>query len=174
MPLTNQVIAIGVAFIAAVLDIIGRRIPNTLVLAASALAFLMHQQTWGLPGFGIAAAGVGLAVLIYGPIYHLHGMSAGHLKLMMALGCLLGPHDFFWLFVFSSVFNAIIGLLLAGLAGRLGATLRNVRYMVVDLAELRAPYNRNEELDLESASAFRLPYGAAVALACIASLAIVQ
>jgi prepilin peptidase CpaA len=90
---------------AAWIDYSERRVPNWLN-AAIALAGLGVQGTYfGWQGLGTGLLGllVGFSVLIVP--WLMHGMGAGDVKLMAAIGCWLGP----WLTLLSFAAGAIIG-----------------------------------------------------------------
>jgi len=48
--------------------------------------------------------------------------------------------------------------------GRFGKTIRNVGYMLKEIAFFRAPYLRKEELDVKNPKAVTLPHGVLIAL----------
>jgi len=48
--------------------------------------------------------------------------------------------------------------------------MRNVGFMLWEMAHLRPPHLRSEELDIKSPKAVKLPHGAVIALGCLAYL----
>lgn len=91
--------------IAAIYDIRYRRIPNWLTLPTLVVGIGYHLITGGLSGFVFALLGtfVGFAVLFIP--YLFGGMGAGDVKLMAAIGSLLGP----WDVLFATAYTAIVG-----------------------------------------------------------------
>ena len=71
--------------IAAVYDIRFRRIPNWLVLTGLVLGLGLNTFLFRWPGARASLLGIGLAFLIYFPLYLLRGMGAGDVKLMAAI-----------------------------------------------------------------------------------------
>jgi prepilin peptidase CpaA len=179
-PILQLVLAM-VAVTAAVYDVRFRRIPNWLtlcgVLAGIGLNSLyIHSDglEWyqGL-NWRTSLLGLGLAFAIYFPLYLLRGMGAGDVKLMAALGAIVGWTGWIGIFMLSNILGGITAVVLLLSRGRLWGTFRNVGYMLAELAQFRPPYLRREELDLKSAKAVTMPHGLAIALGSIAFLALV-
>jgi prepilin peptidase CpaA len=153
------------ATVAAITDIRSRRIPNALVITAFAAGLAANTTLGGLDGLWRAAAGAGLALLVYFPLFLLRGMGAGDVKLMAAAGALAGPRAWFWIFVLAAVSGAVAGLVLALARGRLRSTLINTGFIVRQLLLFRHPGVSREELSIHSSGALRLPHGVAIAFA---------
>lgn len=92
------------------IDYAQRRVPNWLnaVLAALGLVFQGVHYGWyvhgeGGVGWGLLGLAVGFGLLIVP--WLMHGMGAGDVKLMAAIGCWLGP----WLTLLSFAAGALIG-----------------------------------------------------------------
>ncbi len=160
--------ALGIA--AAVIDIRTRRIPNPLVAAGIIAGFAGNFALHGAAGLKTAGIGFMLGFGVYFLLYLLHAMGAGDVKLMGAVGAIAGPGNWFWIFVFSAVIGALFGLALVLSRGRLRRTAWNIAFIVRELASLRAPYLRREELDVASPQALRMPHGLAIGLGIIAFL----
>lgn len=157
-------LALATAFIAAYFDIRWRRIPNWLVLAGLVVGLAGNLWLRGAPGLLSSLGGLLLASLIYFPLYLLRGMGAGDVKLMAALGVIVGPAPWLWLFLFSSLFSATAGILLAVTKGRLREVLVNVGLLIRELAAFRIPHLKHEQLHLHHEKAIRMPHGVAVAV----------
>jgi prepilin peptidase CpaA len=84
----------------------------------SVLGLAANLWLRGLPGLLLAFGGLLLASLIYFPLYLLKGIGAGDVKLMAALGMIVGPYPWLWLFLFSALFSATAGVLLAATKGQ--------------------------------------------------------
>ena len=80
-----------VAFIAAIVDVSKRRIPNVLTFGAAGGALLYHVATSGPTGAAIAVTGWLVGFALFVPFFALGGMGAGDVKLIAALGAWLGP-----------------------------------------------------------------------------------
>ena len=74
-------------------DMQQHRIPNIVSLGGIVLGVAIHAWSSGGPGLltGIAGTAVGMGIFL--PFYLLHGMGAGDVKLMAAVGAFLGPHN---------------------------------------------------------------------------------
>ncbi len=157
--------------IAGLIDIHSRRIPNWLTVTGAVLGVSLNGFLYGWPGVWFACKGLGLAMLVYLPFFALRGMGAGDVKLMAAVGSLVGPWNWLGVFVVTGILGGIIGLILAMSRGRARATLLNVGYILKELLSLRAPYLKREDLDVQNPNALRLPHGAVIALGAIGFLA---
>lgn len=157
-------LALTTALLAAYSDIRWRKIPNAVVLAALVLGLAANLWLRGLPGLLLAFGGLLLASLIYFPLYLLKGIGAGDVKLMAALGMILGPGPWLWLFLFSSLFSATAGVLLAATKGRLREVVGNTGLLIQELAAFRVPHRKHEQLHLHHEKAIRMPHGVAVAV----------
>src|SRR5258707_6460288 len=108
LPLATQLLLTLLVVTAAVHDLRSRRIPNWLVLAGLVLGVALNSflhPYW--PGFKEAAQGFGLALLIYFPLYILHAMGAGDVKLMAALGAMVGPGPWLALFIVPAILGGL-------------------------------------------------------------------
>lgn len=152
------------ASLAAVIDLATRRIPNVLTVGIA---------TCGLALAGLHVAGVGLAAAIGGLLVgfllmlpgHVIGRTgAGDVKLLAALGTVLGPAGVAAAFVYTLIAGGVLSLVVAARRGRLEATLtrtaRLVRTGGTNVAEIERPSADN-----------RFAYAPAIAVgACVAAL----
>lgn len=88
-----QLILIGVLISAAIFDMRGSRIPNWLTLSASLCGLLGHVFIDGLDGMFFSLKGLLLGTGLFMVIHLIGGMGAGDVKLMGAVGALLGPTE---------------------------------------------------------------------------------
>ncbi len=111
-------ILVPLLLVAAFMDVRSRRIPNWLTLPAAAVAMVYRfgaEGAWGLMG-GIEGLMLGMACLL--PFYIAGGMGAGDVKLMGALGALLGPKEVFMAFLFSAMAGGVYALGLLAVRAR--------------------------------------------------------
>ena len=153
------------------------RIPNWLTLAGVVVGiglntFLAVDGLHWYDGYNwrSSLAGMGLAFLIYFPLYLLRGMGAGDVKLMAAVGALVGPLNWFGIFVLGSIFGGIAAVFILLTGGRFRRTFSNVGYMLSELIHFRPPYLRKEELDVKNPKALTMPHGVVIAIGCAAFL----
>lgn len=160
-------------------DLREQRIPNRLVILGIATGLMLHTALPAGNGFlspwpgalGPWSALQGLAIgggaLL--PLYILRVMGAGDVKLMAAVGAILGPGDIvpvlFCTFLAGGVVS--VGVALAqGVAGRL---FRNVGYMLqVTLVKLNLPGMPTVEPPPESVG--KAPYAIAIAIGTLGGI----
>jgi prepilin peptidase CpaA len=128
--------------------------------------------SWG--GLLRAAAGFGLALLIYLPLYTLRGMGGGDVKFMAALGAIVGWRYWLAIFVLAGILGGLLAIALALARGLARKTFWNVGYILSELVHFRAPYLTRAELDVQSPKAVTLPYSAVIALGVAALLVLAR
>lgn len=90
---TMTVIPLTVVLVAAVwTDLHSGLIPNRLTFPAIGLALLAHACLDGLPGILFSMAGLGTGFGLFILLYLAGGMGAGDVKLMAAVGAMVGPY----------------------------------------------------------------------------------
>jgi prepilin peptidase CpaA len=165
MPLAPGIIValLVVAALGGYWDLRTRRIPNWLTLAGLITGFVLNGVSNGWKGLENAGLGMLTGFGIYLLLYLLRAMGAGDVKFMAAIGSIVGWRWWFQIFFAAVIVGAIAGVLLALSKGRLRRTLGNVGYIVYEIAHLRPPHVRREDLDVKSEKALRMPHGAAIA-----------
>lgn len=100
-------------------DILYQKIPNAFTVAIAALSIIYMTVNFGPHGLLISIAGLflGMALLIIP--YAMGGMAAGDVKLMGAVGAVLGPTGIVIAFLYTAFAGGLyaMGLMLAGKAG---------------------------------------------------------
>lgn len=160
--------------VAAGYDIRYRRIPNWLVLTGIVTGFAWNLYASGWSGLGHAAAGLGLGFALYFPLYLLRARGAGDVKLLAAVGALVGPGNCFWVFLLTAILGGVIAMVVLLLHGRVRHTFFNMSFIMSDLTKLRAPYKSSDELDVTTSKGLRLPHGAMIAVGAAAFVAMAQ
>jgi prepilin peptidase CpaA len=157
--------ALVCASIASLYDLRTRRIPNKLTLPAILFGLALHLVRGGPVELGLSA----LAGLIAGGVFLLFflagGMGAGDVKLMTAVGCLLGTGHIKDVLISTVLIGAVMGIALAIYRGRFLQTLGNVftlvqHHRVSGLAE-------HPELNVRNPTSLRLPYALPIAAGCL-------
>ena len=156
-----------VLVVAAGIDLYARRIPNWLVVPFLLSGVLVQSTTGGLSGAGRSLAGVGLAVLLFGPPCFLRAMGMGDLKLAAGVGAWIGPSQFLFAFVVTAIVGGIIAVCYGLRHGSLGNCLDNTGELVVDLAKGRL--RQHGDIRLGSAKAQSIPYAPAIAIGTLFS-----
>lgn len=101
----------ALALVAAAIDLITRRIPNSIVIIAGLLGLAFAVAGSGSNGLISAISGFGVAFACLMPGYLLGFTGGGDVKLFAALGCFLGPMFTFWAIVIYYPIAAIAVLL---------------------------------------------------------------
>jgi|SRR5689334_10906576 prepilin peptidase CpaA len=158
---------------AAIFDIRYRRIPNWLTLSGVIAGILLNWFI-GPPEGGLlySLAGLGGAFAIYLFLYLLRAMGAGDVKLMAAVGSLVGLERWFGIFFVTAIVGGIMALMLIVVRGRARKTLWNVGFILNEMRYGRPAYVSREELDVRSGKAVGLPHGAVIAVGTIFYIAL--
>lgn len=153
--------ALALAVAAAAIDVEQRRIPNSLTYPGIILGVLLRGLLLGWEGAASALAGCVLAGGIFLLFYVVHAMGAGDVKLVAALGSLLGPPDAVVMLLATAICGGMLALVYALYRKRIRATFANVATALQFHAAsgLRA----HPDLNLENPVALRMPYGLAIA-----------
>jgi prepilin peptidase CpaA len=155
--------------IAAKLDITSRRIPNQLVLAGLAASFILQINFNGFEGFKAWGAGllVGFGLLL--PLYLLHVMGAGDVKLMAMVGSYIGPFFVLGATLATLLVGGILAIFMAIYSGTLMQTLKKICTMLT-LFIHKTLAGGDVQLDAPVFSADSLPYAVAIALGTLIQL----
>ena len=121
-----QVAALAIATIAVVFDLRTRRIPNVLTFGAALAAFAAHAWAGGIPGVLWSVAGWLVGAALFFPVFALGGMGAGDVKLLGAMGALLGPRAAVWVCLFTGIAGGVLGVVVALASGYLSRAVANV------------------------------------------------
>jgi prepilin peptidase CpaA len=164
------ILPIGLAalvLVAAVSDVRSRTIPNWLtfggVAAGLAANFLVH----GWAGVKTGAIGLGVALLLFVPLFALRWLGGGDAKLMFAIGAFLGATGLITVFIIDAILGGIAALILMLAKGRVRRTFSNIGRMLKSLARGRAPYRDTAELEAGSAQSLGMPRAVTIALAVL-------
>ena len=168
-----EVVLIVLVLAAAVYDVRYRRIPNWISVSGVAIGLALNTFLYrGLPGLVFAAKGLAFGFGLYFVLYALHAMGAGDVKLMGAVGSLVGWEDWFAIFLFTAIIGGIMALMVMVLRGRVKKTIWNVGYILGEMRHGRPAYISREELDVKSPKSVGLPHGAVIAVGTIFFLAL--
>jgi prepilin peptidase CpaA len=161
---TTDAVVLGVtvaATAAAVItDLRARRIPNA-VTAATAITGLALAAL-GASGISFRASFVGfvLGLLLMLPGHLLGATGAGDVKLLAAVGAVLGPQRILAAFLYTAIAGGALALVVALRGRRLRRTLASSGRLLIQPAaargEIEAPHRRN-----------RFAYGPAIAVGSI-------
>lgn len=171
LPLVLQAILVLIVVLAAIYDLRYRRIPNWVVLVGLLLGLGVNTFLFKWAGLERSLLGAGVAFLIYFPLYLLRGMGAGNVKLMAAVGSIVGWADWFGIFFLTAIVGGLAAVALLAGRSQLRRGFSNAGYLVVQLLSFRLPYARNEELDVKSEKSVKLAHGVTIAWGSLLFLA---
>jgi len=173
MSIALEVILICLVAQAAVTDLALRKIPNVLVLSGLLLALLLHLLGglhWAPLTHWMAGALAGFFLFL--PLYLLRGMAAGDVKLMAMVGAFVGPLMALKVAMLATLIGGLMGLLMLMFSGRWREGWRNVAIICKPLL-LRSLGVPLQAVPLApGASVGGIPYGLAIALATMATVAL--
>ena len=152
-------LAAGV-LVATVIDIRTRRIPHELTAAMAGVGVGLAAA--GVSGVTLAAslAGFGVGLMLMLPGHALGATGAGDVKLMAAIGALVGPGVVFNAFLFTAVAGGILAVAVAIRRRRLGATVARAGRLIAAPTEVRQQIG-------SAAPSSRFAYGPAIAVGSV-------
>lgn len=174
-PFTIQLPAILAAIAATVCmvtDLLRRRIPNVVTFPAAAIGLVLGLGLGDWKSFLLSAGGlaVGFALMILP--YYVGGMGAGDVKLMAALGALMGLAAIVQIFLYTAIIGGVIAVISALSRGTLKRAFRNIFDWTTSLVLQRVGGVRGGLKGTQLAhTAGMIPYGVAIALGLFAYLA---
>jgi prepilin peptidase CpaA len=162
-PLCLDLLLMLMVVLAAVNDLLTRRIPNLLLLACSLGALALHLSS-NSPASALlgACAGAATGLLVFLPLYCLRGMAAGDVKLMAAAGFFSAPLEVLQLALLSVCAGGVMALVMVVARGRLRAAFANVKNLLRPLWMRMAGMPLAPE-PLAAPSVGSIPYGLAIA-----------
>ncbi|MGD9498403.1 MAG: prepilin peptidase [Armatimonadota bacterium] len=157
---TSGLIAAGVVLtaIAVWTDIRWGKVLNAVTVPFAALGLVLNTVGGGWDGLLLSIGGVGMGFVLW-LASRLAGriLGGGDIKLLMALGALLGPVFVLWTFVVGALLGGILAITLALRRGRLQSALRQMAAGVYARAAVAAPMEIGE-----GSGELRLPYAVAL------------
>jgi prepilin peptidase CpaA len=172
-PQKVEMVLIVLLLAAAVFDVRYRRIPNWLTVSGVVLGVALNAFI-GPPEAGLVFSLMGLAVGfgVYAALYSLRAMGAGDVKLMAAVGAMVGWERWFGIFFITALIGGVMAVILVVARGRLKKTIFNVSFILSEMKSGRPAYLGNEELDVKNKKALGLPHGAVIAVSTVFYLAL--
>ena len=157
------IITVGLA-IAVVTDVRTRRIPNALTASMAAAGFGVAVMGMGVtPAQAALGLLVGLVVMLPGHVIGATG--AGDVKLLAAIGSLVGPSLALRVCLYTAVAGGVIALAVAARRGLLAWTVYRATQLVA------APAGAREAI-VSAPRASRFAYGPAIAVGTFVALAV--
>jgi len=145
------------ALTATVIDIRERRIPNVVTGSMAAVGIALAASGWSGVSIGASLAGMLVGLLLMVPGHALGATGAGDVKLMAAVGAVLGIHAIVNAFLFTAIAGGVLAIVVAIHRRRLRATLSGTSRLIA------SPAGARQELQ-GAAKASRFAYGPAIAI----------
>lgn len=145
---------------ATVIDLRSRRIPNELTAAMAGIGLALAVTGTSGVSVGASLAGIVLGLLLMLPGYALGATGAGDVKLMAAVGAIVGPLVVVNAFLFTAIAGGVLALIVAVRRRRLSATLAGTGRLIA------APTGAKREVRAAQ-PASRFAYGPAIAVGSI-------
>ena len=149
---------------AAIIDVRSQRIPNYLTLPGCGIGLMYHVLASGKDGLVFSLLGLILGISLLLLFYVLGGVGAADVKLMGAIGALLGWEGVLKAFFFSAIIGGIYSIIVILRAHILRELLKNIWFTLKDLflthSFVYVPLNPE----------LKLHYGLAIAIGTIVSL----
>lgn len=158
-------IAFAVVTVAAAIDWNSRRIPNALTFPVALAALVANGLVGGWIGLGASALGLAFGLAFFLVLMALGAMGAGDVKLMAALGALVGVLNIFWIGLFTAVMGGLL-VVFYSLGHRSLPRLFHRTGTLVKTMVLTGRMPKAEELSAKRED--YMPYALAIALGVVA------
>jgi prepilin peptidase CpaA len=168
MPNPLIVAVLGFVPLCMLSDVRSRRIPNPLSVAGVGVGIGLNCHYFGLAGLAMSATGLVLAVGMLLAPFAAGGIGGGDVKMMGALGAMLGPSHI--------LFGLIVGLALGGIIAALHAARRGMQRATVSgfarriSAALKQGSAEPLRMTAGDGSGITLPYSVPLGLGALAAL----
>ena len=162
--IATAVVVLGV-ITAAAIDLRSRRIPNELTAAMTGIGFGLGASAQGDVSMLASLAGFTLGLMFMMPGYVMGATGAGDLKLMGAIGALVGPSMVLTAFLCTSIAGGVLALIVAMQRQRLAQTVAATGRLIA------APASAPREIK-GAHTASRFAYGPAIAIGSLMAVLI--
>ena len=156
--------ALAFAILAAFHDVRERRIPNRLTAPGIVTGLILHLIFGGVAQLGLSLLSGLIAGTIFLLFYLAGGMGAGDVKLITAVGSIVGISFLRDVLLATVIVGAVFALVLALARGRMRQTIANVFSLVAH--HQTAGLTPHPELNVGNRAALRLPYAVPIATGC--------
>ncbi len=156
---TTCAILVPGILLASWIDYSQKRVPNWLNLALIILGFAVQGIYFGWSGIGNGALGMltGFGLLIVP--WLMHGMGAGDVKLMAAIGVWFCPLLTFYSFALGAVLGAVTAILMILSTGRMKAACANMGVIMTKCSNTQTMFSEFGSAKSFGNTSQLLPYG---------------
>ena len=156
--MAEKLVVIAGIMIAVFFDWKARRIPNWLTFSLLVIGLLFHTWAHGWAGFGQSAAGFAAGIFFLFIPFAFGGVGGGDVKLMGAIGSLVGAGLVFKIFLATAIFGGIFSLLEMIQRKAVRKTLKRIRDLLVYVALTK----RIPPEETAKAQGLHIPYAFAI------------
>lgn len=161
----NTIVLLGLAGLAALLDLRARRIPNWLTVSGLGIALILAVLAGGWPELRNALGGAGIALAAGFALFALGILGAGDAKLLAAIGGFFGADRVLGALLVIAVCGGVLAVVYAARRGIILPVLHTTGRMVRHYVSLgRGPGPKPEPV---SGPVGELPYGLAIAFGTV-------
>ncbi|MFO0839701.1 MAG: A24 family peptidase [Phycisphaerae bacterium] len=155
---------------AAWIDYAQHRVPNWLTASIAASGLVMQGAFFGLQGLSVGGLGLllGFGVLIIP--WLMHGMGAGDVKLMAAIGAWLGPWLTLWSFAVGALLGGLAAVVMIAGSGRTAHALANMQTIMVKMRRADTAFGEYGSARSFGKTSQLLPYGVPLTVGTIGVL----
>lgn len=156
---TTCAIMVPGVLLASWIDFSQRRVPNWLNLALIVSGYLVQAAFNGWDGVAAGTWGLltGFGLLIIP--WTMHGMGAGDVKLMAAIGVWFGPLMTLYSFALGGLIGGVVALIMILSTGRLRMAYVNLGLIVTKMSTRQAAFSEFASAKSFGATSQLLPYG---------------
>ena len=166
-------IALAITVVAATIDLRQHRIPNWLTYPGIVLGFVLRPALFGWKsGLLSALEGFLLAGGIMFVFFMVRAMGAGDVKILAAIGALVGPRQAGTVLLATAIFGGLLAIAYALYRRRMIATLKNMGSVLRFHAW--AGIQAHPDVNLDNPTALRMPYGLAIALGTLYAFLVIR
>lgn len=154
--------------VAAGYDVHSRRIPNVVTGTGFIAALVLHAAAAGASGVADALGGASIGFGVTLLFFLAGGMGAGDVKLMGAIGALVGWHEIGTVLLSAALWGALFAVIVAQRRGRLREVVANTLTLTEHhRTQGLVPHPR---LHLRSEGGLRIPFAIPTALGCLTTI----
>lgn len=117
---------------AVITDVRSRRIPNAITVTTAVAGLALAGFGYSRLSIGASMAGALVGLLLMMPGHLLGGTGAGDVKLMGAVGAILGPRLVFSAFLYTALAGGVMAVIVAARRRRVGKTVRRAGRVILE------------------------------------------
>jgi prepilin peptidase CpaA len=149
---------------AGIMDVRSSRVPNAVTFPLALLGIGFHAISDSGNGLFFSLEGLGLGLVLLLGFYVYGGMGAGDVKLLAAVGAMVGPYNVFMGFLFASLFGGLYAIAMMCWHLGLAHTAERIKVLLVSMVFMKI----NVAASLEQTPLPKLRYALVIGLGTLA------